>query len=381
MSADSPAERAEAALETAIESVQSVDRSDTVRLAKVERQAVDEFASAIAEAVDSGLSVAKKSQYCGAFARETPIVNKTELKDAVDGHLAAENSQESDGDTDGHRRILPFLKQAVSKIVAVRSTDAKQSTLYRWHFDDEGHIFQVETGEPVETSHYSWRHLRGSIFDVAGVWCEEPVDEMKDDWPEIIGPFIQKRTEVEWNKGPRTCATEALQNHVHRSVAYATVEDMVDHHGVRIDDDPDDGSPSEIWIPNTEVSKVCDDHSISERALQVQLNADGYTVDRIGGVSETTFVHGDKFTYWVLSADFADVGSYEPEPESMADRFERQAAEDQTNRDTDDDEVGLIGTTEQEQDQSPDDSERDEDVGEESGSDIDVADDMGGGEL
>jgi len=65
----------------------------------------------------------------------------------------------------------------------------------------------------------------------------------------------------------------------------------------------------------------------------------------------------------------------------MADRFERQAAEDQTNRDTDDDEVGLIGTTEQEQDQSPDDSERDEDVGEESGSDIDVADDMGGGEL
>jgi hypothetical protein len=62
----------------------------------------------------------------------------------------------------------------------------------------------------------------------------------------------------------------------------------------------------------------------------------------------------------------------------MADRFERQAAEDQTNRDTDDDEVGLIGTTEQ--DQSPDDSERVEDVGEESGSDIDVADDMGGGE-
>jgi hypothetical protein len=250
--------------------------------------------------------------------------------------------------------------------------------LYRWHFDDEGHIFQVETGEPVETSHYSWRHLRGSIFDVAGVWCEEPVDEMKDDWPEIIGPFIQKRTEVEWNKGPRTCATEALQNHVHRSVAYATVEDMVDHHGVRIDDDPDDGSPSEIWIPNTEVSKVCDDHSISERALQVQLNADGYTVDRIGGVSETTFVHGDKFTYWVLSADFADVGSYEPEPESMADRFERQAAEDQANRDTDDDEVGLIGTTEQ--DQSPDDSKGGEDVGEESGSDLDVADDMGGGE-
>jgi hypothetical protein len=60
----------------------------------------------------------------------------------------------------------------------------------------------------------------------------------------------------------------------------------------------------------------------------------------------------------------------------MADRFERQAAEDQTNRDTDEDELGLIGSTER--DRSHGDSEGRGEVGEESRPDIDVTDDTGG---
>lgn len=338
-----PNEIALEALETAVDTIESVEPSDTIAYAQAQDDAVNEFAATIAEAANAGLPESRWAQYCGSLASESRLLNKTDIKKTVESEIAAKGER-SAGTYPG---LLGYLEDHVTEIDAVRSTDAKQSTIYRWKFDDPDFgRFQIESGTDSETTHFKWWELRSAIFDVSGIWTAEPPEEIKEDWNDIIGPFIQEHSEEVVHKGPRTCAVESLQNYVHRTEAFPTIEDMVDFHGTRIDDDPEEGDPSEIWVTNTEVSKICEDHAISERALQVELEARGYTVGRVGGVSETTFVHGDKFTYWVLDADFADPREYVTDPESATERLESMLEEQADEADEDDElEPGVIGST------------------------------------
>lgn len=324
-SPESPAEMAEKGLETALDMIGEIDDGDAILAMTTEREALETFADTVAEASVQGLTESKWTHYCGHLADESPHLNKTDIRSAVKDRI----SQRTAPGDDDYPTILGYLESNTKSVVAVRSTDAKQSTLYRWHFEDESvGTYQIETGGSTETSHYNWRQLRSAIFDASGNWTAAPPDNAADDWPEIIGPFIEARSEEVTHKGPRSCAIESLQNHVYRSTAFARVEDMVTHEGVMVNADPESGEATELKIANTDVSRVCDDHSVSERALQVELEARGYTVERVNGVAETTFVHGDKFTTWVLSADFAAVSDYEPDPESVTERFERKLRED-----------------------------------------------------
>lgn len=336
------------ALETAQQTIEAAKDEGLVEQAMVERQAVADFAAMMATAILQGVPRSALSQYSSALSSETAHTNKTDIKDEVEREV----EKASKGDADA-QPLNAYLADRLDSITAVRSTDAKQSTLYRWEFDDPAAgAYQIETGNEIETDHYAWRQLRSAIFDVAGVWTTAPPDELADHdaWADFIGPLIKEQSVGVTTKGPRTTALESLQNYVHRTEAYADIEDMVSLGGLRIDDDPENGDPSEIWVPSTEISKICEDHSISERALQVELDAKGHTVGRIGGVSETTYVHGDKFTYWVLSANFADVGGYDPEPESSIERIDRMMQEDKDGSGDADDEPGLIGSTGPEED-------------------------------
>lgn len=316
---DDPRAAAIDALETAVDAINEVSDAGPVEKACGELNAVDDFAVALAYAEANGLSSSERSQYLGTLADEASNLNKTDIRDNVEEKVEAVRG----GDPDAPQ-LNQYLDRAVEHIDIVQTTDAKQSTLYRWKFrnPESGDVFWIETGGNTGQSHYNWVDLRTAIFEVATIWTIRPDDAVVADWPEFIGPFIKERgTEVE-NKGTRTIATEELQNYVHRTVAYADIEDMREHNGLRLDADPDGGDPEELWIPYSAVSKVCDDYELSPRALQVELDAKGHTIDRIRGVSETTFVNGNKFTYWALSADFAEPAGYETDPEDPVERIE-----------------------------------------------------------
>lgn len=314
-----PEALAQRGLEDAIEAMEAAADGTTYERVTVESEAVDTFATAISEAAQNGLSQSSVSQYTGALAGETEFTTKTDIKEKVDAAIEAAGH----GATDAERLGI-YLENNVDGIDAVRSTDAKQSTKYRWKITDpDAGTFEIETGADAPTSHFNWYGIRGAILDVSNVWTTEPKCSGPNQWAEYIGPLIKEWSTIIESKGPRTVATEALQNTIARSTAYPTVEHMVDHHGVGIDDDPEDGDPSEIWVRFTDVATICEDHGITPRGLQVELDAKGHTVDRVDGVSESTHVHGEWVTYWVLPADFADVREYEPDPENATDRIDR----------------------------------------------------------
>lgn len=339
-----PEEMAQTALETAIETINAADDDDTVAQAQAENEAIAQFAEVIGEAVMAGLSESSIPTYAGALATEAPNATKTAIREDIDDAIEAA----AKGDIDAES-IHAYLNDTVAEIDAVRSTDAHQSCLYRWKFDDDEHgEYEIETGANAAASHYSWKSLRHAIFDTVDVWPGEPPSWLKApvDWENFIGPFISERSNEVTSVGKRTLAVTDLQNHIHRSVAYPDIEYMVRHHGVRIDDDPEAGNPSEIWIRSQEVTAICDDNAVEPRAVQVELDARDHTVDRVNGVSEETYVNGDWVSYWVLDADFADPGRYEESPETPTERIDRMMTNDEEAAMVDDEgtEIGIINT-------------------------------------
>ena len=110
-----------------------------------------------------------------------------------------------------------------------------------------------------------------------------------------------------------------------------------------IDADPRDENPTELWVLNHDIKRICEDNELSSvRELQIELDAHGHTVDRIRGVSEATTVNGKTITYWALSARFAEPDEFVPDP---VDPAESVREEERDENDEDDYEPGVIGST------------------------------------
>lgn len=326
-----PNELVSEGLEEAVETIEAASDAGPVEKVKAERKAVEAFAEKVAKATQHGLPESSISQYAGAMQGEATHLTKSDVKSDIKRTIEAVSRG---GDADEAEPLHAYLKHAVIGIDAVRTTDAKQSTLYRWHFTggtETGGRFSIETGDTDEapTSTYGWRQIRTAIFDASGVWTTSPPDAVADDWGEWVGPFIKERAEVVSNKGERTLVVEELQNHISRSVAYPTVADMFEHHGVMLDEDPDEGEPTKVCVRAAEVSKLCDEYGINTRALQVELDALGMLTEHVSGASDETYVNGSKVTYWVLSPEFADPQTYKENPEASRERFDRLREEDE----------------------------------------------------
>ena len=325
-----PNELVSEALEEAVETIVAASDGNAVEKAKAERDAVEGFAEKVAKATQHGLPESSISQYAGAMQNEADHLTKSDVKSDIDRAVEAASRG---GDADDAEPLHAYLKHAVIGIDAVRTTDHKQSTLYRWHFSggtETGGGFSIETGDTDDapTSTYSWRGIRSAIFDASGVWTTSPPQPIREEWSEFIGPFIKERQRFVENKGARTLVVEELQNHVSRSVAYPTVEDMFEHHGVMLDEDPDEGDPTRVCVRAAEVSKICEEHGINTRALQVELDARDMLTEYVSGASESTYVNGSKVTYWVLSPEFAEPETYQENPETNTERFNRLREED-----------------------------------------------------
>lgn len=357
---ENPTEAAAAALETAVSEIKAT--GDGVASYAAEANAIDSFARRIGELVGvHGLDEHQVSPLAGSLTDHT-LSTKTDIKDAIEEHVEG-FAKGGDGVDDP---LNAYLENHVVGIEAVRSTDAKSSTLYRWCFEHAGvGEFFIETGDEA-ISHYDPFALRVAIFDAVGVWTAEPIKSLRDStaWGNWIAPFISEHSREVESKGPRTVAVEAIANHIGRATAFPTVEAMVDRHGVRIDDDPEDGDPTEIWVPYSDIAQIAEDHGIKPRALQVEVAARDLTAEGRGNsVSASSTVRNEEVTYWVFDPSIATPQSYDPNAETPTERIDRVMDEDEDAEDAGA-EPGLIGSSHDDLEEMGLDDPREDDGGE-----------------
>jgi hypothetical protein len=335
---DDPRQLATDARQTALEAFDdAADIDDVVERANVEQDAAVSFAQQIAKAVHAGYAEAHARTACGQISDIAEYYTKSALSELVEDEIAALES-----DSDGRRPFDEVLEDDLNEVVIVRTTDAKQSTIYRWQFDGGS----VETTATAETrTHFSWSDFRDEYFDVMG---EDPAKPIKDrrggeEWREFIVSLVEERGREVSTRGPRSSAVDGLKNHIRRSKAYADIQDMVERDGIRIDDPPEE-NPTELWIPNASIKRICDEFELNTvRELQLELDARGLTRDRVQGVSESTFVNNDKVTYWVVDASIADPGEYVEDPVDPAEQVAQEESDDEDN-DDDDSGYGMMGS-------------------------------------
>lgn len=326
------------------QAVQAIDEagaaSNPADQARGEIEAIEDFATGLAEAVMAGLDESHVSTFCGQMQQQADNATKTAIREQI--NLATERL--AMGDRDGNAQpINAYLDDHLERIDAVRSTDHTQETVYRWTFHDpecegETETFEIETGGG-STSHYAPPQLQSAILDASGVWVAEPVKPLRDGsaWKNYVGSLISEEATTTTTVGRRTLAVRDLRNVISRKEAYPTIEHMIDYQGIRIDDDPEEGDPSEIWVRSQDVSTIAEKNAITNRALQIELAARGHTADRMGdSVTEETFVNNQWISYWVLDATYADPRVYIDDPQSPMDRIDEQMHDDATQADTTD---------------------------------------------
>lgn len=341
---DDPAEIAAMARDGALAAFDTAaDIDDLVQRAQSEQEAANDFARELARAVKNGHAEAHARSACGQIADVSKHYTKSALTDLVNDQL-----DDLQSESDNRRPFDQILEEDLDEVVIVRTTDAKQSTVYRWHFGSAS----VETEATSETrTHFSWHDFRDEYFDAMGEDPAKPVKERRggEEWREFIVDLVEERGREVETRGPRSAAVDGLQNFIRRSHAYADIADMVERDGIRIDAPPDE-DPTEIWVPNSAIKRICDEYELgSVRQLQLELDARGLTRDRVNGVSESTFVNNDKVTYWVLDASIAEPGDYVEEPTDPAQQVAGEVAEDEADEDdtTDgdnDDAYGAMGS-------------------------------------
>lgn len=312
---------------------------------KAEQEAALEFADAQASALSDGLQPAHMRSACDTLSGEAKNYTKSDLINLVEDRL-----EELVEKQDTRRPFDTILREDLEEVVIVRTTDARQKTIYRWQFREGA----VETRSTKDgRTHFRWTGFRDEYYDATGEDPKKPTKEVRggEEWREMLVRLIEERGREVTTRGPRTTAVDSLKNFIRRTRSFASVEDMVDYDGLYIDGDPSEGEASEIWVRNHDIKRICDENELnSVIELQNELDARGYSVPRIAGVSESTFVHGSKETYWVLDASIADPATYEPEPDSPAEqlRREREEAEGEEGGDEGEEmgagEIGAVGT-------------------------------------
>jgi hypothetical protein len=130
--------------------------------------------------------------------------------------------------------------------------------------------------------------------------------------------------------------------------------------GVGIDTDADsvdDLAPgTQIQVPTQDIKRICDQVGITTRALQVELDARGVTADDMGGVSDATYVNGQRVSYWVVTAALAEPAAVVHDAETAAEQAAQDQADERAEQRT---EIGAV------------DSEHDDDAADDDPSDGD----------
>ncbi|WP_439028080.1 hypothetical protein [Haloarchaeobius sp. DT45] len=333
----------EAMIDASIEvkdTVESLDPDD-LEDRKAQTEAIFEFTASIGELLAEGANWGLAVSLCEDVADKTTW-NKTELKKQIKTAKQNAISQSS-----SRRSFDEVLEDDVVEIVKIKSTDHHQGVSYRWVFQNG----TVETRQSKDDkySHFSWNHFMDDYFDATGEMPHEPGAGRRggDEWREFVADLIAKRATEKVTRGPRTCAVDALRNYISSTKGYAEVADAVSENGVYIDDDPEGGSPSEVWVPNPVIKRICNENELkSTRELQCELDGRGLTSDQVNGASFTENVGNRTVTVWRLDSDIATPLKYVEEVKTPAEKVRQREEDDEADSEPESDDEGSSKTGE-----------------------------------
>lgn len=323
------------AAEDLVRSAAEAAEADGVERMTAENRVVGEACDAVAELsqrgdINSTQANALADQLSDTLGRYT----KTDLKDEFKSHF----QEQGDGVS-----FDTLIENRLDELKIVHTTDAKQGTVWRWHFSD-GVQLETETSKDGGRKHLDWQAFKRDYFDslVAlgkGEQIGAPTQERRDSeqWQQWIDQLILSNAETVRHVGPRTEAVDMLRDHVERSLAYHEAKGMVERSGIWVESGDEagaDGGFDSIRVPTTEIKRICDHVGISTRALQIELEARGVTDAGVNGVSDSTYVDGGRVGYWALSSSFAEpdevIDEISTPAEKAQEREQQQYEEERT---------------------------------------------------
>jgi hypothetical protein len=312
-------EEAIAALDQAEDTLDNIDEDGVAAKIQKEQEVIDDLTTTLAELYADGLNMNE-----GHFAHgisECSRMTKTEAKGDITRKIEDINNQ-------GKTSLNAWVANNLNEVRVIRTTDHVSDTRYVWEFEDGT---TVETGSDNRT-HFMWAEFRNQIFDAAGPYLAKPEDRYAEgkEWAEFMVRLIQERKTEKTSTGPRTRAIEYVKTRIRNAGGYGNVRDAADYRGVYVEvnnDPPDDEDPVDLdvtqqecplWrvdllmFPNSWAKDAAEEHDITTRAVQNELDARGMTVEG-RQVSETKYVGGQYQTFWKLGGNFASPAAYQPE--------------------------------------------------------------------
>jgi hypothetical protein len=314
-----------------VDDAQAAASKDGIKQLKAENKLVGDACERISEESRQGnISKSELNALADTLADELDRYTKTDLKGEFSTHFSNGN--------DGN----PFdaiIEERLESVQAVHSTDAKQGTVWRWEFSD-GVVLETEASKDGGRLHHHWEQFRNDYFDALvalgkGETLGDPRDDRSDyeEWQQWINQQILNHADPVQHVGPRTEAVRMLRDYIERNVAYCDLSIMRERNGIWVDNTKTE-DVTEIRVPLEEIKRICDELSVTTRALQIELDARGLTHDETSGVSGAGYVSGVRVPYWVLTPSIADPKEIIADPstpaEKAAERASKQHDDDRT---------------------------------------------------
>lgn len=310
------------AAEELVDAAEQATEREGIKRLKAENSVVGDACERIGELSEAGeISKSELSALADQLSDILARYNKTDLKDEFKQFFNEER-----------REGVPFdelLAGRLEELQTVHSTDAKQGTVWRWHFTD-GVMLETETSKDGGRKHYDWSAFKRDYFDTLislseGEKIAAPTSDRREttDWQDFIDDLVLEHSVSVEHVGPRTEAVQRLRDYVSRNLAYVEMKHMRDRSGVWVDQSAEgdaaaDGGVSELRVPVEEVKRICDQIGVSTRGLQIELDSRGLTHPDTNGVSGATYIDGQRVGYWSLSPSFADPVEIVEEPKTPA---------------------------------------------------------------
>jgi hypothetical protein len=207
---------------------------------------------------------------------------------------------------EGATPLDAWLTTHTERVVVYSSPDAHADAEYRWHLTD-GRTFATDGN-----THFRWQALRKAIFNALGERPGQPEPADNADWPAWVMGFINEHREERETLGPRSEAIADLADKLRDATATPDAEDAV-RGGVFGRVWMASADADTVRVPAETIRRITDEHGITPRAFQVELDARGL-LD--GHSRPETLDSGRTVRFWSISTDLATPGAFEPEPPS-----------------------------------------------------------------
>jgi hypothetical protein len=232
-----------------------------------------------------------------------------------------------------------YLEKDLEEVEIVRSTDKRDDTTFRWKFSDGARI-ENDDSVHMHRNEFWERLCRETTKPLSPELASEQVGDPDEDedryrnlslgpesrpwhrarkyWVESISSLLEERgTEVEVT-GPRSSVWEEVQDKIRQTRAVADRTDAITESQAHVV--CEDGEILEVWVPASEINKICEEWDLSPNGLQAELSERGVDSDDVpgNGISEAFIREGRATRFWRLDATHEEV----PDPEEVVDELD-----------------------------------------------------------